>query len=76
MARRSSRRRPLIAGAEGGLDRFKLEVANELGIANQLQSKGWEDMTTREVGTVGGLMVKKMLKEAENRIMGSGKQIQ
>lgn len=74
MARRRNRR-TLVEGAEHVLDRFKFEVANELGIANQIQSKGWENMTTREVGTVGGLMVKKMLQEAE-KTLSSGGQIQ
>lgn len=71
MARRRNRR-SLVEGAEHVLDRFKYEVANELGIMNQLQSNGWENMTTREVGTVGGLMVKKMLKEAERTLASRG----
>ena len=72
MARRRSRRRTLVEGAEPILDRFKYEVANELGIVNKLQSNGWEEMTTREVGTVGGLMVKKMLQEAEKTLASRG----
>lgn len=71
MARRK-RRRTVVQGAENVLDRFKYEVANELGIANQIQSQGWENMTTREVGTVGGMMVKKMLQEAERTLANRG----
>jgi len=71
MARRR-RRRTVVQGAEKVLDRFKYEVANELGIANQIQSQGWDNMTTREVGTVGGMMVKRMLQEAERTLANRG----
>lgn len=71
MARRR-RRRSVVQGAEQVLDRFKYEVASELGIMNQIQSQGWDNMTTRQVGTVGGLMVKRMLQEAERTLAGRG----
>lgn len=72
MARRRRRRRSLVPGAEQVLDRFKYEVASELGIQNQIQNQGWENMTTREVGQVGGQMVKRMLQEAEQSLTGQG----
>jgi len=71
MARRR-RRRTVVPGAEQVLDRFKYEVASELGILNQVQSQGWDNMTTREVGQVGGQMVKKMLQEAERTLANRG----
>ncbi|MTI96746.1 MAG: alpha/beta-type small acid-soluble spore protein [Firmicutes bacterium] len=75
MARRSRRRRrSVVPGAEQVLDRFKYEVASELGILNQVQTQGWDNMTTREVGKVGGQMVKRMLQEAERRLSGRGGQ--
>ena len=75
MARRRNRRRSVVPGAEQVLDRFKYEVASELGILNQVQTQGWDNMTTREVGQVGGQMVKKMLQEAERQMAGRGNQI-
>lgn len=72
MARRRNRRRSVVPGANQVLDRFKYEVASELGILNQVQSQGWENMTTREVGKVGGEMVKRMLQEAERTLSGRG----
>lgn len=71
MARRR-RRRTVVPGAEQVLDRFKYEVASELGILNQVQNQGWDNMTTREVGQVGGQMVKRMLQEAERSLAGRG----
>lgn len=55
--------------AKGALDRFKYEVANEIGVPLKNGYNG--DLTARENGSVGGYMVKKMI-EAQERAM-SGK---
>ncbi len=41
------------------LERFKMEAANEVGV--NLKSGYNGDLTAREVGSVGGQMVKKMI---------------
>lgn len=50
-------------------DRFKYEVAQELGLLDQIESKGWADMPTRELGRIGGAiggnMVRVMIRYAE-----------
>lgn len=50
-------------------DRFKYEVADELGLLEQIESKGWADMPTRELGRIGGAiggnMVRVMIRYAE-----------
>lgn len=57
-----ARRRKLLAPeAEQVMDRFKEEVAQELGLADKVAQRGWGEMTTRECGMVGGMMVKKMI---------------
>ncbi len=61
-------RRHLLPEAEPALDRLKYEVAEELGLRDEIQRKGWGDMTTREVGKIGGNMVRKMIKFAEEKI--------
>lgn len=67
MARRSNR--VVVPEARQALDNFKLEVANELGIANYGQiDKG--NLTSRENGYVGGNMVKKMVESYERGIAG------
>lgn len=57
------------------LDQFKWEVADELGLTSKIQSQGWENMTSRECGHVGGRiggsMVKAMLKRAEESLKGT-----
>lgn len=65
----SGRNRVLVPEARKGLDQFKLEVANELGITNyDSQDKG--NLPSRQNGYVGGYMVKKMVEQYERSISG------
>lgn len=63
--------KPVNPGAENALDRMKLEVASELGIADQVRSQGWATMTSADCGRVGGHMVRKMIEQYESGI-GTG----
>jgi len=55
------------------LDQFKYEIAEELGMTNKIQTVGWENMTSRDCGRVGGRiggnMVKAMIRRAEQSLM-------
>ncbi|MFW5992105.1 MAG: small, acid-soluble spore protein, alpha/beta type [Halanaerobiaceae bacterium] len=55
--------------ARQALDNFKHEVAAELGLMDKIKSRGWGNMTTREVGKIGGNMVRKMVKMAEDNMV-------
>ncbi|RPF43006.1 small acid-soluble spore protein alpha/beta type [Thermodesulfitimonas autotrophica] len=66
MARR--KRRTVVPEAEPALDRFKYEVAGELGLADKIERVGWGDMTSRECGLVGGNMVRRMIRYAEEKM--------
>ncbi len=50
-------------------DQFKYEVAEHLGLADDIALKGWADMPSRQLGriggTIGGNMVKVMIRQAE-----------
>ena len=46
------------------LEQFKIEAANEVGVNLKNGYNG--DLTSREAGSVGGQMVKKMIENAEN----------
>ena len=51
------------------LNQMKLEIANELGMANyQQMDKG--NLTARENGYVGGYMTKKLVEMAEKQMAG------
>ncbi|WP_027340512.1 alpha/beta-type small acid-soluble spore protein [Halonatronum saccharophilum] len=54
--------------AKEAMDKFKLEVASSLNISNDYQSGYWGNMTSRECGSVGGEMVKKMVEQYENQL--------
>ncbi|HEY3314120.1 MAG TPA: alpha/beta-type small acid-soluble spore protein [Bacillota bacterium] len=58
--------------AESALDRFKWEVAAELGLDQKIRRKGWENMTTHDVGKIGGQMVKRMVGFAEENMADKG----
>ena len=57
MANRSSNR-AAIPEAKSALDRFKYEVASEIGVPLKDGYNG--DLTSRQNGSVGGYMVKKI----------------
>lgn len=60
--------RVLLPEARQALDSFKYEVASELGLSEKVKTQGWENMTSRECGYVGGMMVKKMIQQAESML--------
>ncbi|MBH1939710.1 alpha/beta-type small acid-soluble spore protein [Mobilitalea sibirica] len=64
----SSRNRAEVPEAREALDRFKFEVANELGVPLKQGYNG--DLTSYQNGSVGGYMVKKMIQEQEKRMAG------
>ena len=56
------------------LERFKYEVADELGVP---LSNGYNgDLTAKQNGSVGGYMVKKMIEAQEKQMAGKGENIQ
>ena len=52
--------------AKAALDKFKYEVANEIGV-NQKQGYNG-DLTSKEAGSIGGEMVKKLVAQAANQM--------
>ena len=62
MSNRSSNRVE-VPEAKEALDRFKTEVASELGISLKEGYNG--DLTSREAGSIGGEMVRRMIKSYE-----------
>ena len=64
MASRSS----AVPEAKEALDKFKYEVANELGVPLTEGYNG--DLTSRQNGSVGGYMVKKMIEQQEKQMAG------
>ncbi len=40
-------------------DQMKLEIAEELGLLDKVQTGGWKALSAKETGRIGGLMTKK-----------------
>ena len=55
-----------VPEAKGALDKFKTEVASELGVNLKEGYNG--DLTSREAGSIGGEMVRRMVKSYEESI--------
>ena len=55
-----------VPEARAAMNKFKMEAANEVGVNLKQGYNG--DLTSREAGSVGGQMVKKMIEAYENSI--------
>ena len=70
MADRSSNK-AAVPEAKSALDRFKYEVASEIGVPLK-EIHGYNgDLTSRQNGSVGGYMVKKMIEAQERQMAGN-----
>jgi hypothetical protein len=51
---------------EKEMERIKIEVAEELGLGDKIKKEGWQNLTARETGRVGGMM-SRLLRDEENK---------
>lgn len=70
MSNTNSSNKAAVPEAKGALNRFKYEVANELGVPLTDGYNG--NLTSRQNGSVGGMMVKKMIEAQERQMSGGG----
>lgn len=56
-------KKTLVPEARDALDKFKMEAANEVGVNLKEGYNG--DLTSKQAGSVGGQMVKKMISAYE-----------
>ena len=54
----------MVPEARAAMDRFKMEAAAEVGVNLKQGYNG--NLTSREAGSIGGQMVKKMIEAYEN----------
>ena len=52
--------------AREAMDKFKMEADNEVGVNLKQGYNG--DLTSKQAGSIGGQMVKKMIEDYENKI--------
>ena len=62
----SSKNTTSVPEAKEAMNRFKYEVASELGVPLKDGYNG--DLSSREAGSIGGEMVRKMIKKQEEQM--------
>ncbi len=63
MANSNSSNNLVVPQAKAAMDQFKMEAASEVGVT---LNKGYNgDLTSRQAGSIGGQMVKKMIEKYE-----------
>ena len=67
MANNNSNKK-LVPEAMSALDKFKYEVASEVGVTLKDGYNG--DISARDAGRIGGNMVRKMIQQVENNMIG------
>ena len=60
----SSNMKTMVPNAREAMNKFKMEAANEVGVNLKQGYNG--DLTSKQAGSVGGQMVKKMIESYEN----------
>ena len=66
MASNNNSNQAAIPEAREALNKFKYEVASEVGVNLKQGYNG--DLSSRDAGRIGGQMVKKMIQQAENNM--------
>ena len=56
----------VVPEAKEAMNRFKMEAANEVGVTLKQGYNG--DLTSKQAGSIGGQMVKKMIQAYENSV--------
>ena len=59
-----------VPEARAAMDQSKMQAANEVGVNLKQGYNG--DLTSKQAGSVGGQMVKKMVESYENSIKNNG----
>lgn len=69
MAQGQRTNRVLVRGAENALDQLKHEVAGEIGVTAP-RGGYWGYLPARQCGAVGGNMVRRLIRQAEQQMAG------
>ena len=69
----SSTGRTMVPEAREALNRFKYEIAGEIGVPLKQGYNG--DLTSAQNGSVGGYMVKKMIEAQERQMVGGSQSL-
>ena len=62
----SNNKSAMVPNAREAMNKFKMEAANEVGVSLKQGYNG--DLTSKQAGSVGGQMVRKMIKSYEDNM--------
>ena len=65
----SNNNKTMVPEAKEAMNKFKMEAANEVGVNLKEGYNG--NLTSKEAGSIGGQMVKKMVESYENSVKNS-----
>ena len=68
MANSNNSNKKLVPEAMDALEKFKYEVASEVGVNLKNGYNG--DISSKDAGKIGGNMVRKLIQKAENQMIG------
>jgi len=66
----SGSNKAMVPEARAAMDKFKMEAASEVGVNLKEGYNG--DLTSRQAGSIGGQMVKKMIESYEQQLANQG----
>lgn len=66
----TSSNKAVVPSAREALNKFKMEAASEVGVNLKQGYNG--DLTSRQAGSIGGQMVKKMIESYEQNLANQG----
>ena len=66
MSNTNNSNKKLVSEAMSALDKFKYEVASEVGVTLKDGYNG--DISAKDAGKIGGNMVRKMIQQVENNM--------
>ena len=61
-------KKPMVPGAREAMNKFKMEAASEVGVNLKQGYNG--DLPSRQAGSIGGYMVKRLIEQAERQMAG------
>ena len=64
----SSNKSTMVPNAREAMNKFKMEAASEVGVNLKQGYNG--DLPSRQAGSIGGYMVKRLIEQAERQMAG------
>ena len=56
------KQKPIVLSELSKEELLKYEIAEELGLLDQVMTQGWKSLSSKETGRIGGLMAKRKRK--------------